>query len=112
MGKTSLLNALQPDLGIKVKQVSGLTSKGRHSTVVRELFPMGEKTYLADLPGLRSLGLWDIHPEELDAYFPEMRELCRSNANSTIAPIARNPVVLSGRRFHKERFILIDINPI
>jgi ribosome biogenesis GTPase / thiamine phosphate phosphatase len=82
VGKTSLLNSLQPDLGIKVKEISELTSKGRHSTVVRELFSLDGQGYLADLPGLRSLALWDIHPEELDAYFPEMKGLvsqCKFN---------------------------------
>ena len=75
VGKTSILNALQPDLGIKVKEVNEVTDKGRHSTVTRELFSLDGQGYLADLPGLRSLALWDIHPEELDAYFPEMKGL-------------------------------------
>lgn len=75
VGKTSLLNTLQPELGIKVKEVSELTAKGRHSTVMRELFSLDGQGYLADLPGLRSLALWDIRPEELDAYFPEMKGL-------------------------------------
>jgi ribosome biogenesis GTPase len=78
VGKTSILNAIQPDLGIKVKEISQLTSKGRHSTVVRELFPIDGNAYVADLPGLRSLTLWDVRPEELDAYFPEMREIISS----------------------------------
>ncbi len=75
VGKTSLLNALQPGLGLGVKQVSQATSKGRHSTVVRELHPLDGGGYVADLPGLRSLMLWDIEPEELDGYFPEIRRL-------------------------------------
>jgi ribosome biogenesis GTPase len=75
VGKTSILNAIQPELGIKVREISELTSKGRHSTVVRELFSLDGHGYLADLPGLRSLALWDIRPEELDAYFPEMKGL-------------------------------------
>lgn len=82
VGKTSLLNELQPGLGNKVKQVSGLTSKGRHATVVRELFALDENTYLADLPGMREFGLWDIEPDELDAYFPEMKnrlQKCKFN---------------------------------
>lgn len=78
VGKTSLLNSLQPGLGIQVKKISHLTSKGRHSTVVRELFQLDENTFLADLPGMRELGLWDIQPDELDAYFPEMRDLIQS----------------------------------
>ena len=75
VGKTSLLNAIQPQLGKKVKTVSKATSKGRHSTVVRELIPLESSGYVADLPGLRALELWDIEPEELDGYFPELRPL-------------------------------------
>lgn len=75
VGKTSLLNALQPGLGLGVKHVSQATTKGRHSTVVRELHPLDGGGYVADLPGLRSLMLWDIEPEELDGYFPELRSL-------------------------------------
>lgn len=75
VGKTSLLNALQPGLGMQVKEVSKSTSKGRHTTQVRELFPLDGGGWLADLPGIRSLGLWDIQPEELDGYFSEIRDL-------------------------------------
>jgi len=75
VGKSSLLNAIQPDLGLAVRAVSEMTSKGRHTTVVRELFPLVEGGYVADLPGLKSLALWDTEPEELDGYFPELRDL-------------------------------------
>jgi ribosome biogenesis GTPase / thiamine phosphate phosphatase len=75
VGKSSLLNAIQPDLGLQVRSVSESTSKGRHTTRVRELFPLDVGGYVADTPGIRSLALWDTEPEELDAYFIEMREL-------------------------------------
>jgi ribosome biogenesis GTPase / thiamine phosphate phosphatase len=75
VGKSSLLNAIQPDLGLHVRAVSEATSKGRHTTQVRELFPLEVGGYVADMPGLRSLALWDIEPEELDAYFIEIRDL-------------------------------------
>lgn len=74
-GKSSLLNAIQPRLGLQVRAVSQATSKGRHTTQVRELFPLDFGGYVADTPGIRSLALWDTEPEELDAYFIEMREL-------------------------------------
>lgn len=74
-GKSSLLNAIQPGLGLMVRQVSHATSKGRHTTVVREMFPLDGGGYVADTPGLRALALWDIEPEELDGYFPELRSL-------------------------------------
>jgi len=74
VGKSSLLNAIQPDLGLHVRAVSEATSKGRHTTQVRELFPLDVGGYVADTPGIRSLALWDTEPEELDAYFVEMRD--------------------------------------
>jgi ribosome biogenesis GTPase / thiamine phosphate phosphatase len=74
VGKSSLLNAIQPDLGLHVRAVSEATSKGRHTTHVRELFPLDVGGYVADTPGIRSLALWDTEPEELDAYFVEMRD--------------------------------------
>jgi ribosome biogenesis GTPase len=75
VGKSSLLNAIQPHLGLAVREVSEATSKGRHTTVVREMFPLLEGGYVIDLPGLKSLALWDTEPEELDGYFPELRVL-------------------------------------
>jgi ribosome biogenesis GTPase len=70
-GKTSLLNALQPRLGLQVREVSEATSKGRHTTVVPQLFPLAGG-WVADTPGLRALALFDVDPEELDAYFPDI----------------------------------------
>lgn len=75
VGKTSLLNALQPGLGLAVREISQSTSKGRHTTVVRQLFPLSDGGYIADTPGLKALALWDIEPHELDGYFPELRSL-------------------------------------
>lgn len=75
VGKSSLLNKIQPNLGLAVRAVSEATAKGKHTTVVREMFPLVEGGFVADLPGLKSLALWDTEPEELDGYFPELREL-------------------------------------
>ncbi len=74
-GKSSLLNAIQPGLGLEVRSVSQATTKGRHTTVVREMFPLEGGGYVADTPGLKALGLHDIEPEEIDGYFPEIRPL-------------------------------------
>ncbi|MCK6583547.1 MAG: ribosome small subunit-dependent GTPase A [Anaerolineales bacterium] len=75
VGKSSLLNALQPGLGLAVNEVSEAVNKGRHTTVARQLFPLDGGGYVADTPGWKSLGLWDTEPEEIDAYFPELRGL-------------------------------------
>lgn len=74
-GKSSLLNTIQPGLGLAVRSVSHATEKGRHTTVVRQLFPLTDGGYVADTPGLKAMALWDILPEELDGYFPELRGL-------------------------------------
>lgn len=75
VGKTSLLNALQPQLGLKVRSVSQATGKGLHTTRATELFPLAEGGYVADTPGIRGLALFDVEPWELDAYFREIAPL-------------------------------------
>ena len=75
VGKTSLLNALRPGLGLEVRSVKESSHKGRHTTVVRQLFSLDENSMVADLPGIRQLSVWDIEPEELDAYFCEFPPL-------------------------------------
>lgn len=75
VGKSSLLNAIQPGLGLAVREVSTAINKGKHTTNVRQLFPLEGGGYVADTPGMRSLALWDTEPEELDGYFPEIAPL-------------------------------------
>ena len=75
VGKSSLLNSIQPGLGLAVKDVSEFVGKGRHTTTVRELFPLDGGGYVADMPGMRSLALWDTEAAELDGYFPEIAPL-------------------------------------
>jgi ribosome biogenesis GTPase len=73
-GKTSLLNQVQPGLGLHTREVRSI-GKGRHTTVVPELIPLDRGGYVADTPGLKAFALWDMEPEEVDAYFPEIRPL-------------------------------------
>ncbi len=72
VGKSSLLNVLEPDLGQRVKAVSRVTGKGRHTTTVAELVPLEMGGWVADTPGIRALALFDLEPEEIDAYFPDI----------------------------------------
>jgi ribosome biogenesis GTPase / thiamine phosphate phosphatase len=78
VGKSSLLNAIQPGLGLAVREISEAFGKGRHTTIVRQLFPVEGGGYVADSPGMRSLELWNTDPEELDGYFPELAALVGS----------------------------------
>lgn len=75
VGKSSLLNALQPGLGLAVNEISKVMNKGRHTTVTRQMFPLKGGGYVADTPGWKSLALWDTEAGEMDAYFPELRDL-------------------------------------
>ena len=73
VGKTSLLNAIQPGLGLRVKAVSqGEQGKGRHTTTHLEMFSLEFGGSLVDTPGIREFGLWEITGEELAYLFPEM----------------------------------------
>lgn len=75
VGKTSLLNAIQPGLGLRVKAVSnGEVGKGRHTTTHLEMFELDFGGALMDTPGMREFGLWDIAAEDLAYLFPEMAE--------------------------------------
>lgn len=75
VGKTSLLNVIQPGLGRMVKAVSQRREQGIHTTRDSELVRLGPGTWLADTPGIRSLNLWDIEPEELDAWYVDIAPL-------------------------------------
>ncbi len=73
VGKTSLLNALQPGLGLRVNEVNQVTGKGRHTTTGAELFPFDFGGAVIDTPGVREFGLWDVDEDDLALFFPEMR---------------------------------------
>jgi ribosome biogenesis GTPase len=75
VGKSSLLNAIQNGLGLAVNEISTDMNKGKHTTVTREMFLLDCGGYVADTPGWKSLALWDTEAEEMDAYFPELRDL-------------------------------------
>jgi ribosome biogenesis GTPase len=108
VGKSSLLNAFQPDLGLHVRAISEATTKGRHTTQVRQLFPLDDGGYVADTPGIRSLALWDTEPEELDAYFVEMKELvsgCKfSDCTHTHEPGCAIRQAVESGKIAKERY--------
>jgi ribosome biogenesis GTPase / thiamine phosphate phosphatase len=73
VGKSTLLNAVRPGLRLATGEVSEALHKGRHTTTSAELHPLGGGGggYVADTPGLRELGLWQIPAEELPWCFPE-----------------------------------------
>lgn len=84
VGKSSLLNAIDAGLHLRVGEVSEETEKGRHTTTTARLLPIGAPSgsggFVVDTPGLRSFELWDVIPEEVAGYFRDLRpfvSLCK-----------------------------------
>lgn len=73
VGKSALLNAVDPSLHLKTGEVSEWSLKGRHTTTFAEIFPILKNTFLIDTPGIKEFGMVDFSPEELSHFFPEMR---------------------------------------
>jgi ribosome biogenesis GTPase len=73
VGKSSLLNAVQPELGLRVREVSEGNQKGRHTTTTAQLIKLEFGGWVVDTPGVRQFQLWDVLPEEVEGFFPEFR---------------------------------------
>jgi ribosome biogenesis GTPase len=73
VGKSSLLNAIEPGIDLRVGEVSEAVQKGRHTTVTARLVPLSCGGFVGDTPGLREVGLWGVDPDSLDTAFPEFR---------------------------------------
>lgn len=75
VGKSSLLNALEPGLGLRVNEISRASGRGRHTTTHLEMFPLESGGTIIDTPGIREFGLWDVDGDNMASFFPEMRPL-------------------------------------
>jgi len=73
VGKSSLINALEPQLGLKTSAVSQDSGKGRHTTRSARLMQLPSGGWVVDTPGIRQFELWDVQPEEVEGYFVEFR---------------------------------------
>jgi ribosome biogenesis GTPase len=74
VGKSTLLNAIAPELGLKTGALSRKTGTGRHTTVGSRLIPLACGGLVADTPGFGDVGLWALPPENVAACFPEFAE--------------------------------------
>ncbi len=73
VGKSTLINALQPGLKLSTATVSNANEKGRHTTTYARLLRLDFDGYVVDTPGIRSFDLWDIAPPDLEKYFVEFQ---------------------------------------
>ena len=82
VGKTSLINSLDPNIDLTVGDISSYSEKGKHTTTYARLLELEYGGYIVDTPGIKEFGLVNIEPYELSLFFPEMREPrqeCRFN---------------------------------
>ncbi|MCS6916755.1 MAG: ribosome small subunit-dependent GTPase A [Chitinophagales bacterium] len=82
VGKSTLINALIPDLNLKTAPLSGFHNKGRHTTSYAEMFELPFSGFIVDTPGIKELGIFSLKPHEVSHYFPEMKTFlsqCRFN---------------------------------
>lgn len=71
VGKTSIINTLDPTAGYMTSEVSLRSGRGRHTTTTSTLHEWAENSYIIDTPGIRSLEIWDIDKHDLQFYYPE-----------------------------------------
>ncbi len=82
VGKTTLVNAIEPGLNLKTKEISELHKQGQHTTTFAEMFDLSFGAKIIDTPGIKGFGVVDMSKEELGDYFPEffaLKEHCKFN---------------------------------
>ena len=82
VGKSTLINTLQPSLNLKTKEISEQHSQGQHTTTFAEMFDLDFEAKIIDTPGIRGFGVVDIGKDELGDYFPEffaLKDQCKFN---------------------------------
>ncbi len=82
VGKSTLVNALQPSLNLKTKQISDQHSQGQHTTTFAEMFDLDFGAKIIDTPGIRGFGIVDMEKDEIGDYFPEffaLKDQCKFN---------------------------------
>jgi ribosome biogenesis GTPase len=106
VGKSTLVNAMDANLDLKVGEISDAHSKGKHTTTFAEMHPLNYGGFIIDTPGIKELGLVDMEKEEIANYFPEMHAIknqCKFNncvhinepKCAVIAAVERGEIALS-----------------
>jgi len=112
VGKSSVLNAVEPGLGLRTREVSSYWRTGKHTTVAAELVPIGIGGFVVDTPGLREIGLWNVRPHELGPCFPEFRpylDQCRfADCRHLREPACAVRSAASGGVFDPDRLVTYE----
>jgi ribosome biogenesis GTPase len=108
VGKSSLLNAIEPGLGLRIGELSQRKGQGRHTTVSSRLIGLRCGGFVADTPGFSDVGVWAVEPRDLESCFPEFgafREGCRFRGCAHIhEPDCRVQEALAAGEIHPRRF--------
>jgi ribosome biogenesis GTPase / thiamine phosphate phosphatase len=117
VGKSSLLNALQPGLNLKTAQVSDWTRKGKHTTRRAILHDLDFGGWVVDTPGIRQFALWDVIPQEVEGHFIEFRpfvayckfpDCTHEHEEGCAVKLAVNKGLIFSSRYESYRRILHD----
>lgn len=82
VGKSTLVNSIEPGLNIKTKEISDQHKQGQHTTTFAEMFDLSFDARIIDTPGIKGFGVVDMEPAEVDNYFPELfalKQSCKFN---------------------------------
>ncbi len=82
VGKSTLVNALEPNLNLKTKHISEQSKQGQHTTTFAEMYDLSFDAKIIDTPGIKGFGIVDMEPSEISDYFPEffkLKEQCKFN---------------------------------
>ncbi len=77
VGKSSLVHAVNPDIDLKISQISNIHLTGKHTTTFAEMYEWDENSFIVDTPGIKAFGLVDLKKAELSHYFPEIFEIAK-----------------------------------
>ena len=92
VGKSTLINAIEPGLSLKTAEISDQHQQGQHTTTFAEMFDLSFDAKIIDTPGIKGFGIVDMDKEEIGDYFPEFFEL-KDQCSLTIVCISMNPSV-------------------
>lgn len=108
VGKSSLLNTIQPNLKLRTKEVGEKTRKGRHTTTLVESFTLDIGGEVADTPGIREVGLWGVDTDNLEYYFPEMEPFINTCKYNDCAHVKEDDCAIQNAvatgEIHPERY--------
>ena len=82
VGKSTLVNALEPNLDLKTKNISEQSKQGQHTTTFAEMYDLSFDAKIIDTPGIKGFGIVDMQPAEISGYFPEffkLKDQCKFN---------------------------------